>query len=328
MLTLILFSRTIKKNSADVKADESDNSLNLTHSAFAGIIFLAFLCLRLVTPSREVTMDKTIHAPRTSEFFSSGLQDDIAILKFRGNPLLGATDLHTRDVLLDQLERIDNDDTIRAVILIGSLDKTGSADYIDFYRQVVQSKIEKNAMHRLFNVIDQMILKLVEMKKIVIHVDSGKVISLFLNISLACDYRIVAHDTIFENAYLKLGMVPKGAGAFFLAKRFGSKRAFEFMFSADPISADKALALGIIDELAAKEELQATAVRAAKNFGCNFATSAAGIKRLVNFSLRDLRQYLELENQEILRIVSSSAFRQRILDSSLDLTQRHCDESL
>ena len=180
-------------------------------------------------------------------------------------------------------------------------------------------------MHRLFNVIDQLIVKLVDLKKIVIHVDSGKVISLFLNISLACDYRIVAHDTVFENAYLKLGMVPKGAGAFFLAKRFGSKRAFEFMFSAEPVSAAKALTLGIVDELAAKDDLQMAAVRAARNFGCNFTTSAAGIKRLVNFSLRDLQQYLDLENQEILRIVSSSVFRQRILDASLDLNQQLCE---
>jgi hypothetical protein len=46
------------------------------------------------------------------------------------------------------LEQIDQDDTIRAVILIGSPDKTGSSDYIEFYRQVVHSKIEKNTMHR------------------------------------------------------------------------------------------------------------------------------------------------------------------------------------
>jgi 2-(1,2-epoxy-1,2-dihydrophenyl)acetyl-CoA isomerase len=280
---------------------------------------------RPVTFSREVSMDKAIHSSKASEFFSSSLHEDIAILQLKGNPLLGVTDLCTRDALLSRLEQIDRDDALRAVILTGSPDKTGSGEYIDFYRQVVESKIDKNAVHRLFNVIDQLILKLVDMKKIVIHVDSGKVISLFLNISLACDYRIVAQDTIFENAYLKLGMVPKGAGAFFLAKRFGSKRAFEFMFSAEPISAGKALALGIVDELAAKDDLQATAIRAAKNLGCNFATSSAGIKRLVNFSLRDLRQYLELENQEILKIVSSSVFRQRILDSAFDPNQRYCD---
>jgi len=44
------------------------------------------------------------------------------------------------------------------------------------------------------------------------------VLPLFLNISLAYDYRIVADNTVFENLCLEYGLVPKGGGAFFLTK--------------------------------------------------------------------------------------------------------------
>ena len=60
-------------------------------------------------------------------------------------------------------------------------------------------------------------------RPIVIHADSGNVLPLFLNISLAADYRITADNTMFQNPSLEYGLVPKGGGAFFL-----------FFFMTDP----------------------------------------------------------------------------------------------
>ena len=77
----------------------------------------------------------------------------------------------------------------------------------------------------MYNVIDQLVLAIMGLNKIVIHANSGKVISTFLNISLACDYSIIADNTVFQNPYIDLGTVPKGDGAFFLSKKLGASKA-------------------------------------------------------------------------------------------------------
>jgi len=62
----------------------------------------------------------------------------------------------------------------------------------------------------LCNVYDQLILKIVGFNKPVIYADCDEVIPLFLNMSLACDYRIVATHTIFQKPYFELETLPKG----------------------------------------------------------------------------------------------------------------------
>jgi len=58
----------------------------------------------------------------------------------------------------------------------------------------------------------------VNLNKIVVHADGGRVIPLFMNVSLACDYRIVADNTVFQNPCIELGLAPKGGSGFFLSK--------------------------------------------------------------------------------------------------------------
>jgi len=68
-----------------------------------------------------------------------------------------------------------------------------------------------------------------ELNKIVVHADSGEVIPLFLKVNLACDYRVVAENTVFRNPCLELGLDPKGGGGFFLSKMLGRSKALEVL---------------------------------------------------------------------------------------------------
>jgi len=53
-------------------------------------------------------------------------------------------------------------------------------------------------------------LKLVNLNKLVVHAGSGNVILLYMNLSLACDYRIVADNTVYQNPNIELDVVPNG----------------------------------------------------------------------------------------------------------------------
>ncbi|MDF1590492.1 MAG: hypothetical protein P1P89_03165 [Desulfobacterales bacterium] len=101
-------------------------------------------------------------ADQNSEFFSAEQFENIAILRFKGHFLYSTTDLTSRDKLLDYFDRISKNETIKVIVIISSPEKTGNEELLDFYRQILISKLGINAIHRMFNVVDQFILKLVD----------------------------------------------------------------------------------------------------------------------------------------------------------------------
>jgi hypothetical protein len=50
----------------------------------------------------------------------------------------------------------------------------------------------------------------------------------------------------------------------------------------------------------------------ARKFADTDAGTIAGLKRLVNFSRKDLKAYFDLEKQEILRLITSSDFSRKM----------------
>ncbi|HUV79062.1 MAG TPA: enoyl-CoA hydratase/isomerase family protein [Desulfobacterales bacterium] len=242
------------------------------------------------------------------EFFTAERLDEIVILRLKEDLLFRATDLSVRDKVLDYLERVSRTDSIKVVVIISSPKATGSEEYFDFYHRVLTSKFDDKYVHRLHNVFAQIILRIVDLNKIVVHANSGRVISLFLNVSLACDYRIVADDTVFQNPYFKLGLVPIGGGAFFLSRRLGRSKALEILLADKDITADEAKKLGIVDKVVPQEELEKAAVDTARYFAQKPARSLAGLKKLINYSLMDLKDYMALEYQELIKAIGGRLY--------------------
>jgi 2-(1,2-epoxy-1,2-dihydrophenyl)acetyl-CoA isomerase len=103
-------------------------------------------------------------------------------------------------------------------------------------------------------------------------------------------------------------MLPKGGGPLFLSRLLGKGKAYEMLLLKEEITAAEALQAGIVDRVVPLEELQQAAVEIAKGFSRRSGRTLSGIKRLMNYTMKDLADYLEFENQEIFRIVDSPRF--------------------
>jgi len=53
-------------------------------------------------------------------------------------------------------------------------------------------------------------------------------------------------------------------------------------------------------------------LKAAHDFAQKPASVLSGVKRLLNYSRKDLKDYLDLENEVLIRIFESSDFRQKL----------------
>lgn len=245
-------------------------------------------------------------------FFTIKTIRDVVILNFREDFLLRVPDLSTRDTLMDYLNHYSENDLKKVLVVMGSSKKSGKEEYFMFYKQALDSDLGFESIQRMYNVVDQIILAIMGLNQIVIHANSGKVISIFLNMSLACDYRIVADNTIFQNPYIDLGTVPKGGGAFFISKKMGSGKAYEILLSEKNITAQEAFRLGIVDRVVPLERLEESALNVANWFSRKPKCTLEGVKKLINQSKEGVIKNLELENKEIDRITSDSSFWKRV----------------
>ena len=123
-----------------------------------------------------------------------------------------------------------------------------------------------------------------------------------MNLGFACDYRIVCDNTVFYNAFKKIGGLPLGGGPFFLTKLLGRSRANQLLLLDDEVNAARSLELGIVDKVVPLADLEETAMRAAQKISQLQPRTLGGVKRLTNFSLQELKVYLARETDELQRV--------------------------
>lgn len=118
------------------------------------------------------------------------------------------------------------------------------------------------------------------------------------NLALACDVVIAAESAKFNQAFIKIGLVPDCGGTFILPRLVGWKRAAELMFTGDVITAERAAEMGMINSVAADGELMGQVMAMAEKLA-NAPTAAIGrIKQLLDASaVNDWRSQMNLERE-------------------------------
>ena len=246
-------------------------------------------------------------------FFSSHLEAGVLHVRFKENLLEHLANLSKRDVISGFASRVSTSDAVKVILLNSDFKEAGCEAYARFFLQASRDRFD---FHRLYNVTSQLVLGIIGLDRIVIHACQGSVISLFLNISLACDYRIAADNTVFCNPYLDLGLLPVGGGAYFLPQMMGTGKAWETLLLNRDMDVHKALELGLVDRVLPVSGFDDAAVVIAEKFARTPGRTVAGLKKLVNFSRQDLKAYFEMEKQEILKIINSHEFSKRIGNES------------
>jgi enoyl-CoA hydratase len=76
-----------------------------------------------------------------------------------------------------------------------------------------------------------------------------------LELALACDFRVCAQDSRLGLPEVLLGLLPGGGGTQRLPRLIGSSRAKELIMTGRQVPADEALALGLVNKVAAPDEV-------------------------------------------------------------------------
>jgi len=117
-----------------------------------------------------------------------------------------------------------------------------------------------------------------------------------LELALSCDIRLASNKAKFSLPQVAEGLIPMDGGTQRLPRIVGKGKALELILTAEIISADEALAIGLVNKVVAKEELAAEAEAMAKAMTTKGPIALKYAKEAVNKGLDlTLEQGLRLE---------------------------------
>lgn len=253
-------------------------------------------------------MEVTTSLVTDNEFFSSERRDNVLIVRGKPHFTKNVRDLRKIDSFFDHLEIIAHTDQVRVVVFIGPREKSGAADTLEFFEDFLNSRREDFLIQRLLNLVNNYTVTMSGLNKVTIHADTGHITFFNLNVSLACDYRIVGENSVFENASAELGTIPKGGGGYFLSRLLGGAKAAEVL-QWPRFTAEEALTLGIVDKIVADNRLEEAALQVANYYQEPQVATMLAIRKLLKSDLNELRRSLETEDMLILNRVNSPEFR-------------------
>ncbi|MCB2192583.1 MAG: enoyl-CoA hydratase/isomerase family protein [Deltaproteobacteria bacterium] len=102
-----------------------------------------------------------------------------------------------------------------------------------------------------------------------------------LEIALACDYRIASEKARFALPEIKLGLIPGGGGSQRLIRLLGEARALEMITTGEPVDAQQALALGLVNQVVPPERLWESVEGFAGDLACKGGAALRACKRLI-----------------------------------------------
>ena len=153
---------------------------------------------------------------------------------------------------------LDTDASVRVVILAGRGKHFSAGADLNWMKRAAQFTDEQNVEDaRKFA---GMLRSLSEMSKPTIARVQGAALGGGTGLTAACDMAIASSDAVFSTSEVKFGIIPSAISPYVL-RAIGPRHALRYFQSAERISAERALAIGLVGEVVPLAELDASIVK-------------------------------------------------------------------
>jgi enoyl-CoA hydratase/carnithine racemase len=245
----------------------------------------------------------------TDESLSYQVRDRVGLIRINRPDKLGAFTWPMIDRWAEALIAARQDDGVRAVVLTGTGKGFCTGVDLDEIDAVGTSPIARKRM--LTEHVYKVVRAVEELDKPLICAVNGLAVGAGMDMALMCDIRLAAASARFSEGYIRVGLVPGDGGAYFLPRLVGTAQALELLWTGDVLSADDALALGIVTHVYPDDVLLAEALALANRIAANSPIAISMIKRAVYQSLRsDLRTSLDLISSHLGIVQSTEDYQE------------------
>ena len=215
---------------------------------------------------------------------------------------LNAFDRELAAALDASLRAVEQEREIRAVIVTGTGRAFSAGQDVRELARETEASGPRAVGDQLRGRFNPIVIRIRTMEKPVVAAINGVTTGAGLGIALAADYRIAADSATFVVSPLGIGLIPAVGSTALLPAILGLGRASELALLAERITAEQALAVGLVSRVVPAADLMISAIATAERFAA-LPTKAIGLtKRAFNRAVfPDLAAHLTYEagSQEI-----------------------------
>ncbi len=181
--------------------------------------------------------------------------------------------------LQDAFKEAAKNDAIRVVVLTGAGKAFCSGQDLKDAPSSGGKRSLRDSLERRYNPLIRAMRKL---PKPIIGVINGVAAGAGASLALACDYRIMAESAKLIEVFVRIGLVPDSGSSWFLVRNVGVAKAFELAATGNDINAQKALDLGLANQVVPAADLERETTTVATAFATGPTMAYGYIKRMMD----------------------------------------------
>jgi 2-(1,2-epoxy-1,2-dihydrophenyl)acetyl-CoA isomerase len=219
---------------------------------------------------------------------------------------LNALDTALFEALTDALEQAATDEGVRVLVLTGAgkaFCAGGDLATMEDGAGDLESGMRKQRASVLLR----------EMPKATIAAVNGPASGAGMSLALACDFRIMTHEARFVPGYAAVGLSGDFGASYVLPRLIGPERALRMFLLNEVVSAGQAMALGLVSQVVAGDELDAAVSDLADRLASCSPDATARTKATFRAAERaSLLDVLELEARGMIDLAGTDEFHRRL----------------
>jgi enoyl-CoA hydratase len=179
--------------------------------------------------------------------------------------------------LIEVLETIAARPSVRVAILTGAGDRAFSVGG-DLYQRKQMTKEEWLRQRQVF---DRVLYTLRQLRRPIFTAVHGMAYGGGCEIAISTDFIIASDEAVFGQPEAMVGLSAGGGSPVFLPRVLPPGKAMQMLMTGDPITAQEAYRLGMVNEVHPKAELMSAALSIAEKIADNSPTAVQSVKRAV-----------------------------------------------
>ncbi len=241
------------------------------------------------------------------------MSDEILIFETRANvawitlnrPKAGnALNIELAEALEAAARRCEDDADIRAVVLAGTGPLFCAGGDLRSFAEAGSDV--GPLLKRLTDALHAAIARFARMQAPVIAAVNGAAAGAGMSLACATDLAIAAESARFTMAYTAAGLSPDGSSTYFLPRLIGIRRTKELMLTNRRLSADEALAWGLVTQVVPDADLHDAVGKLASTLAAGPTPAFGTVKKLLMTSpLQDLEPQLAAEADGIIAMAGT-----------------------